>query len=775
MPKEKLFPFIDTALILAVLAVLVAYTYANFFVQPYPGFDLVHSNGFRITNVISSGSTLSPVSMRSGTLENGDELLAINSVNLEDMNQDLSRPIISDAKPGDTLHLLIQRNNQQQEVTWVLPGPNPPEILDRAALIWVPYAFWFVGLLTTILLSYSDERRRLLIAFNFLTAIWLAAGLVSNWRVWDGALVLRAGIWLSLPVYWHLNWVFPRPIRPLSPIIIGGFYLVGGIMALASWFEWLPYHAHNLAFVLAGLGMIGLLCAHLILQRDQRRELLTLTVTTIILILPLIIVFFSGLLNSYWSNGSITLLGFALLPMAYFYIVYHRQLGGLELGTNRLIAFFGFILLVLGLNLSILIIAFSLLPSPSQRITAVAISILAIGLLSAIVYPLFNNWMFYRVFGLPKPPLDLIEEFTESISTCLESENLRRVFQDELFPRLGILSSALLRIQPQSVNGESGTKTAYQLQTLFMSGIHPDQLPKPSDVDQLVKQAGKYRSIFHRRRRKAVCPWVRLTLPMVLDDQLIGICLLGERKPDDTYAATEIPTLQVLMNRAALAIKNIDQAQHLRDLYQANITRQEEEMARMARDLHDDVLGQLAMLSVNADDLPSSPAFIHALQETTQSIREIIGKLRPATLTYGLPVAFEEMVDESTNLGDQAPMVKISIPLSEERYPPEIELHLYRIIQEAFQNALQHAQAQSITVHGAFDPNRIKLIIEDDGCGFSIPEQADLAWLLARRYFGLASMYERATLIGAQLDLQSTMDQGTRITINWAPHNDKRI
>jgi signal transduction histidine kinase len=133
------------------------------------------------------------------------------------------------------------------------------------------------------------------------------------------------------------------------------------------------------------------------------------------------------------------------------------------------------------------------------------------------------------------------------------------------------------------------------------------------------------------------------------------------------------------------------------------------------------------------------------------------------------------MVDESTSLGDQAPMVKISIPLSEERYPPEIELHLYRIIQEAFQNALQHAQAQSITVHGAFDPNSIKLIIEDDGCGFSIPEQADLAWLLARRYFGLASMYERATLIGAQLDLQSTMDQGTRITINWAPHNDKRI
>ncbi len=57
--------------------------------------------------------------------------------------------------------------------------------------------------------------------------------------------------------------------------------------------------------------------------------------------------------------------------------------------------------------------------------------------------------------------------------------------------------------------------------------------------------------------------------------------------------------------------------------------------------------------------------------------------------------------------------------------------------------------------------------MEDDGRGFFIHDQADLAWLLARRYFGLATMYERATLIGAQLDIQSNIDQGTRVTISW--------
>jgi signal transduction histidine kinase len=768
MAKENFPAVLDTILILAVLAVLAAYTYANFFVQPYTGFDLTYSNGFRITHVFASSAPALNSNPTSGeTLASGDYLLAVNSISLVGAHQDLSQPLIPTVKPGNTIDLLIQRDGQPMKITWVLPRPNLSEILDRAAFVWVPYAFWLVGLLTTILLSRSDPRRRLLMAFNFLTAIWLAAALVSSWRVWDGALVLRAGVWLSVPVYWHLNWNFPRPIRPLSPLTIGVVYLAGALMAVASWFEWLPYHAHNLAFILAALGSILLIGLHLIVQPDRRREVAILAVTTTVSILPAILVSLAGLQNSFWANGSITLLGFAFLPMAYFYIITHRQLGGLELSTNRFIASLGFILLVLGVNYSIFLASFNFFPDPNQRLTTVAISALAIGIISALAYPFFRNWMFYRVFALPTPPLELIEEFTEPIITSLELETLRHVLQDELFPRLGILSSALLRTQALSTNGKDDSGKTCHLQPLFVSGIQADQLPTPPEINQLLKQAGKYRSQYQRRRRKTICPWVRLALPLVLDQELIGVCLLGERSPLDTYAATEIPTLQVLMNQTALAIKNIDQSQYLRDLYQTNILRQEEEMARMARDLHDDVLGQLAMLSVNTDDLPSSPAFINALQETTQSIREIIGELRPATLTYGLPVAFEEMVDELTPEGENAPKIKISIPLSDERYPAEIELQLYRIIQEAFQNAIQYAQARCIALQGELKAGQIHLVVEDDGCGFYIHDQADLAWLLSRRYFGLATMYERATLIGAQLRIKSALNQGTRVTVSW--------
>jgi signal transduction histidine kinase len=432
-----------------------------------------------------------------------------------------------------------------------------------------------------------------------------------------------------------------------------------------------------------------------------------------------------------------------------------------------LIAFLGFILVVLVVNLLILVTSFILFPNPNQRLTIIAVSALATGLVSTLVYPHLREWISYRLFALPKPPLYLIEEFTEPIITSLELENLRQVLIEGLFPRLGILSSALLRIQTISSNDKTDASLIYQLQPLFVSGIQLDQLPTPAEIDKLLKQAAKYRYRYQRARRKAFCPWVRLVLPLVLDEQLIGVCLLGKRSPNDIYAVTEIPTLQLLMNHTALAIKNIDQAQYLRDLYQTNITYQEEEMARMARELHDDVLGQLAMLSVNANDLPSSPAFIAALQETTQSIREIIGELRPATLTYGLPVAFEEMADEITPEGANAPKVKISTSVSNERYPAEIELHLYRIVQEAFQNAIHYAQAKFITIQGEFEPSGIQLVVEDDGRGFNINDQADLAWLLAKRYFGLATMYERATIIGAQVTIKSVIDRGTRVTISW--------
>jgi signal transduction histidine kinase len=94
-----------------------------------------------------------------------------------------------------------------------------------------------------------------------------------------------------------------------------------------------------------------------------------------------------------------------------------------------------------------------------------------------------------------------------------------------------------------------------------------------------------------------------------------------------------------------------------------------------------------------------------------------------------------------------------------------MEQHLFRIVQEACGNALRHAQAENIQISGEIDSDIVNLDIADDGSGFK--PQAELGNLIANRHFGLAGMMERARLIGAEINIKSSPDWGTRVHIEW--------
>jgi signal transduction histidine kinase len=194
----------------------------------------------------------------------------------------------------------------------------------------------------------------------------------------------------------------------------------------------------------------------------------------------------------------------------------------------------------------------------------------------------------------------------------------------------------------------------------------------------------------------------------------------------------------------------------------------ENERASLARELHDHVLGDLAVLKGNADMRSPSSDFLEIYNRVTASLRQTITGLRPAMLNYGLQAALSSLVDA---LADQAnPHLSIELNVSETnvRYDSDLEQHLYRIVQQACENALQHAQTRRLTVHGLLEQDRIDLTVEDDGVGFETGERLDLAGLIARRHFGLAGMYERATLIQAKLMIDSTPGRGTRTRITWS-------
>ena len=88
-------------------------------------------------------------------------------------------------------------------------------------------------------------------------------------------------------------------------------------------------------------------------------------------------------------------------------------------------------------------------------------------------------------------------------------------------------------------------------------------------------------------------------------------------------------------------------------------------------------------------------------------------------------------------------------------------------MQQAGENALQHARAQRLVVGGQLRPNQVDLTVEDDGLGFNPAKLADLAGLEAQGHFGLAGMQERAALIGAPIQFETRSDHGTRVRVTW--------
>jgi two-component system sensor histidine kinase DegS len=300
------------------------------------------------------------------------------------------------------------------------------------------------------------------------------------------------------------------------------------------------------------------------------------------------------------------------------------------------------------------------------------------------------------------------------------------------------------------------------LKVLLTRNVPTNKLPLESSITNLANQSGTFIP-----NSSLNDEWLRLILPLKIGDNFIGFWLLGRRDPDDVYPLAEIPILQSLANQTAITLSNILQTEQLRQMYQLDIERNELERKRLALDLHDSVLNELAVLRANLDEINLSAQFKASYAEVTQRLREIVSDLLPPMLMYGLVPAMVELADNLMERSDDAVNIAVDVQSSEGRPAQYIEQHIFRIVQEAWENVLKHANAKSINVHGLITGSAIDLTIEDNGKGFDMDDRFDLASLLSNNHFGLAGMVERAHLIEAEITIQSKIETGTTIQIRW--------
>jgi PAS domain S-box-containing protein len=198
---------------------------------------------------------------------------------------------------------------------------------------------------------------------------------------------------------------------------------------------------------------------------------------------------------------------------------------------------------------------------------------------------------------------------------------------------------------------------------------------------------------------------------------------------------------------------------------------QEQERSRIAKDLHDGLGQLLSAIKMNVNLLDSEPSRVNTLykliDEAIQESIRISENLLPAKLKdFDLATCLNSLCKQ---IGDTS-----HTPVTFESFGTgtavgqDQKINLYRIAQEAINNALKHARASSICVQLNEDDDHVHLSIEDDGLGFEKSKDYDRS-----RHHGLDNMRERAEIMGGKLTIESDADRGTLIIVE-APVNKKK-
>ncbi|MBL8062338.1 MAG: hypothetical protein JNK32_04920 [Anaerolineales bacterium] len=719
---------------LAVVLVLLLYTYGILIAAPYQGFYFNPTSGV-ITSFYGEGTT---------SLQEGDILERIGDITLKQFKADRRLVFFEGVQPGDIIEIAILRNGKPLVVQWVFPGFNLREFTSRLFNSWMlAYIFWLAGLAAQLLIRPRDLRRRLFVIANYLVALFLVSGALSSWHLWESSTLLHALTWLMMPVFLHLHWVFPRPIRNLPNLFWSFLYGVAFLLAAGEILHMLGRNLYALGFAIALLGSILLLFAHLFIQKEERQTIRLLLLSILIAFSASIAVAIAQAFGVILNLGWFTVYSMPFMPLAYFYLINRRQLGGMETRVNSIISTYTFLIL-LGLAFFILLVSFAQTSLAEEAWVILAPLLAFVASITTAVYlPRFQTFLNQRLFGIKLPYQNLTQTYSSRIAVSTTLPSLLALLKEQVFPSLLIRQYVFLKTSEKN------------LSVLLAQDIPEDSF----DFDSLTQKAGHYIPNLPPDEG-----WLRLILPLKLGDVTLGFWLLGKRDPDDLYPLVEIPILQSLADQTAIALSNILQAEQLRSLYQSDIEQIEYERKRISRDLHDDVLNQLAAMrnSLNQKTLP--PAFLSTYDDLKQRLRHIINDLRPPMLDQGLAYALTEYVEDLREKNNDVRIV-LDLQASEEKLPEKIEEHFFHIVREACENALRHAHARTLTVAGTIAPDHADLSIEDDGDGFDV--NTDLNVLRATSHFGLLSMKERTHLAGAEINFQSDPKRGTKIQILW--------
>jgi signal transduction histidine kinase len=267
-------------------------------------------------------------------------------------------------------------------------------------------------------------------------------------------------------------------------------------------------------------------------------------------------------------------------------------------------------------------------------------------------------------------------------------------------------------------------------------------------------------------------------IPLIAKSQVSGILHIASSQLNQ-FTTDQINLLSAIGHQMGVAIENyrlweeLKRKQEVRGhLLEEIISAQEAERKRIARELHDQTGQSLTSLLIGLKALESDghrdfhkqiSSLRQLTAQTLEEIHNLALELRPNSLDdLGLITTLDQYTREYTDkFFIDAEFQAIGI--NESLISPEIKITVYRIIQEALTNVMKHSEAKRVSVVLEARGSSVIAIVEDDGNGFDIKKES--VFTNDERKLGLHGMYERATLIGGILTIESKPGMGTTVFV----------
>ncbi len=766
---DRLRVLISAAMLLACLF----YTLADVFLTPYPGITI--NSGWIVIEIDPCDAHPGWCEANQDGLQVGDQLIVIGDLTYEDYWTDRLRVPFDGYGPGESVSIAVRGDGHEQTILWQMPvviGANWGGPL-ASSLLYLP--FWLAGTAVLLFLRPRDRRWRLLVSLDYLTAFFLATGIVSQSRVAASSLMLHATTWPFMAVYLHLHSLVSRR-RPTQrshywfPLLL---YVSAAILAVLELLQLLPGSAYLLGLLLALSGSLGLLAFRLFDRSSPSTRMAArlMLVGTGLAFGPAIVLWLFPRVLGHPAPGAvaigIAMFAIPVLPLFHIYALYKRYLGPLEFRANRLLSLYSFSLLCVTALALVLLVGQQWTPSPDLFI----VFVLAVSTVLVIATPglrtRFQRLVGRLAYGTQHDPDEILGVFSRRIPMALHSEALLQLLADEVTRSLLIRQSALYLLADGAVD------------LVYARGVHLTETPETSQqVQRLLAEAGQYRPPLAQIPDETGFDWVRLAVPLEIRKRMIGGWLFGRRDPDDYYPRQDIELLTSLAHQVAVAFENArlleevsGSREELRRLTKTLLSVQEDERRRLSHALHDEASQYLTALKISLDlireDVPVELPSLHqrigdaiALTvHTMDQLRLLARSLRPPSLdTAGLDATLAALCrgfSQHTRLsidyaGQEVP-----------KMPDTVGICFYRFAQEALTNAGRHSGAKHVWVKLRHDAEATTLSVEDDGCGFD--REAMLSAQGRGTGLGLLGMQERLMSVGGRLEIESRSGHGTRL------------